>query len=265
MNPLVREDAAGVATLRFNRPEKLNALSPEVFASLGRAIREVASDPAVEAVVLRGEGRAFAAGADIDTYVGISEAGFRELIDLARDTVDQFALCPKPIVAAVRGFALGGGFELVLACDLVVATTNARFGLPEARLGLLPGGGGTQRLPRLVGRLRANELIMTRRILTGAEAHQWGLVNRLAEPDQLDAELDRLLDELRGSAPATKALAKRLVADAEERTLAEGLDGERELTAPLIESADGREGVAAFVSKRDPVFGRQAERLRPLS
>jgi len=254
MSFIVRQDRGGVATLRFSRPAKLNALSPDAFVSLGSAMREVSDDPSVAIVVLRGEGRAFAAGADIATYVDLPESRFRELIDSARDTVDQFARCPKPVVAAVRGFALGGGFELLLACDLVVATTNARLGLPEARLGLLPGGGGTQRLPRLVGRLRANELILTRRILTGAEAHAWGLVNRLCEPDELDATLEQLVRELLGSAPAARRLAKRLILEAEEHTLAEGLTIERDLTAPLIETADGREGVAAFVEKRDPVF-----------
>jgi enoyl-CoA hydratase/carnithine racemase len=251
---IFRRDTGPVATIWLNRPDKLNALSPAVFAELGRLMRAAAADPAVEVVVLRGKGRAFAAGADIGVYVDLSETGFKELIDAARDAVDEFAKCPKPVIAAVRGFALGGGFELVLACDLVVAATNARFGLPEAGLGLLPGGGGTQRLPRLVGRLRANELIMTRRVLTGAEAHSWGLVNRLCDRDELDAALEQLISELRGSAPQTLALAKRLVAEAEDHILAEGLIAERDTTAPLIASTDGREGVTAFVERRPPRF-----------
>jgi enoyl-CoA hydratase len=255
MSTVTLHTAAGVATIRLNRPDKLNALSPEVFGELGAALGAAVADQAATVLVLCGAGRAFAAGADIGAYVELSEAGFRELMDHSRAVVDQFARCPKPIVAAVRGFALGGGFELVLACDLVVAAANARFGLPEARLGLLPGGGGTQRLPRLVGRLRANELIMTRRILTAHEAHAWGLVNRVCEEGELDDTLAALVAELLGSAPQARTLAKRLVAEAEEHALAEGLTIERDLTAPLIETADGREGVAAFVDKRDPRFG----------
>jgi enoyl-CoA hydratase/carnithine racemase len=255
MTPVTRHTAGGVATIELNRPDKLNALSPQVYAELGAALAAAAGDESTAVVVLRGAGRAFAAGADIDDYVGLSEAGFRELIDGSRAVVDQFARCPKPIIAAVRGFALGGGFELVLACDLVVASANARFGLPEARLGLLPGGGGTQRLPRLVGRLRANELIMTRRILTAHEAYAWGLVNRVCPDGELDATLSALVVDLLGSAPRARAIAKRLIAEALDHDLADGLTLERDRTAPLIESADGREGVAAFVEKRDPRFG----------
>jgi enoyl-CoA hydratase/carnithine racemase len=254
--PLVtRHTEGGVATLRLNRPDKLNALSPASFTCLRQQLAEATADDDVAVIVLRGQGRAFAAGADIKSYVDLSEAGFRDLIDHAREVVDQFARCPKPIVAVVRGFALGGGFELVLACDLVVAATNARFGLPEARLGLLPGGGGTQRLPRLVGRLRANELIMTRRILTAEEAHAWGLVNRVCPEAELEQTLATLVGEVLGSAPQARALAKRLVAEAEEHDLAEGLTIERDLTAALIQTPDGREGVAAFVAKREPRFG----------
>src|SRR4051794_30640465 len=207
--PIVTCDIAdGVATIRLNRPEKLNALSPASYARLGELLDTAAEDPAVSVVVLRGEGRAFAAGADINTYEDLSQEGFRQLIDDSRAVVDRFAACPKPIVAAVRGFALGGGFELVMAADLVVAATNARFGLPEAALGLLPGGGGTQRLPRLVGRMRANELIMTRRILTAAEAHAWGLVNRVCPESLLDQTVGELVRDLLGSAPAARGLAK---------------------------------------------------------
>lgn len=247
--------AGGVADVRLNRPGKLNALSPASFTRLGEVIQDVTDDPSVSVVVLRGEGRAFAAGADIDTYDGLSEEGFRRLIESSRDVVDRFSECPKPIIAAVHGFALGGGFELVMACDLVVATTKARFGLPEARLGLLPGGGGTQRLPRLVGRLRANELIMTRRILTAQEAFSWGLVNRLCEEPRLDPTIAELIGELRGSAPAALGLAKRLIADAADHDLSDGLTAEGDLTSALIETPDAREGIAAFIEKRDPAFG----------
>jgi enoyl-CoA hydratase len=260
MQPLVTSHAAdGVATITLNRPAKLNALSPPTFARLGELLRAAAENPSVTEIVLRGAGRAFAAGADIDSYDDLSREGFRRLIDDARAVTDLFAQCPKPIVAVVHGFALGGGFELVMACDLVVATTQARFGLPEARLGLLPGGGGTQRLPRLVGRLRANELVMTRRILTAEEAYSWGLVNRLCEQQRLDQTVAELIGELRGSAPGALALAKQLIAGAEDRDLPAGLTEEADRTSVLIDTRDAREGIAAFIQKREPVFGEPQE------
>jgi enoyl-CoA hydratase len=247
--------AEHVATICLNRPEKLNALSPEVYTRLGELLQSAIRDPAVSVIVLRGAGRAFAAGADIEPYRDMSQASFRRFIDDSRQVVDSFADCPKPIVAAVHGFALGGGFELALACDLVVATEDARFGLPEAKLGLLPGGGGTQRLPRLVGRLRANDLIMTGRTLTAHEAFSWGLVNRLCASDQLDPTLTRLIGQLRRSAPAARALAKRLIAASEDLDLTTGLTQEAALTSALIAAQDGREGIAAFREKRRPTFG----------
>jgi enoyl-CoA hydratase len=247
--------ADGVANIRLNRPDKLNALSPASYVQLGEVLDTAANDPSAAVIVLGGEGRAFAAGADIDTYVDLSREGFRRLIDDSRAVVDRFAACPKPIVAVVHGYALGGGFELAMACDLIVATTKARFGLPEAGLGLLPGGGGTQRLPRLIGRLRANELIMTRRTLLASEAFDWGLISRLCEPEDLERTVAELIAELRASAPAAVALAKRLIARNSDAELSADLDQEAELTSALIETADGREGVTAFVEKRSPVFG----------
>lgn len=245
----------GVARITFNRPEKLNALKPESFRLLGEMMERARTDDEVRVIVLAGEGRAFVAGADIEYYVGLSAEDFRGFIDASRAVVDAFAACEKPIIASVRGFALGGGFELVLASDLVVAADNARFGLPEAKLGLLPGGGGTQRLPRLVGRVRANELIMTGRMLTATEAQSWGLVNVVCPKDELDAEVDRLIDGILSSAPLAVGVAKSLIASAIDVSLGDGLLAEAEQTAPLIDTLDGREGIAAFVEKRTPAFG----------
>ena len=243
-----------VGHIRFTRPDKLNALTPRTFSELDEALGWATSDDAVRAIVVSGEGRAFAAGADIGDYVGLSKDDFRQFIAESRRVVDEFALCPKPIIAAVQGFALGGGFELVLACDLVVAVSNARFGLPEAGLGLLPGGGGTQRLTRLVGRIRANELIMTRRLITADEALSWGVVNRVCAKDELDNALAAIVAELKGSSSEALAVAKEIVAAGEDLALPDGLDLEAKLTAPLIDSANGREGIDAFVQKRMPEF-----------
>lgn len=252
---VVRTDGA-VARITLNRPDKLNALTIDAYRELGEALAAFANMTTIRVIVLSGAGRAFAAGADIDQYVGMSADGLRAFIDTSRETVDRFAACPQPIVAAVHGFAIGGGFELVLACDLVIAAENARFGLPEATLGLLPGGGGTQRLTRLVGRLRANELIMTGRLITAAEAMSWGLVNRLCAVDEMGLAIDEMVDSLIAVAPAPVAIAKGLIATADDDSLADGLRREAEATAPLIETPDGIEGVAAFVAKRRPSFGR---------
>ena len=255
MSDDIRYEVSGaVARITFSRADKLNALTLAMFAELGELVDRAADDADVRAIVIAGEGRAFAAGADIETYVDLSAADFRDFIDANRVVVDRFAACQKPIIAAVHGYALGGGFELVLASDLVVAADNARLGLPEAKLGLLPGGGGTQRLPRLVGRLRANELIMTGRILTALEALDWGLVNVVCKKSELDTAVATMLDGILSASPSSIAIAKRLIADAAQTPLDVGLVIEADLTAPLIETPNGREGVSAFIDKRSPSF-----------
>jgi enoyl-CoA hydratase/carnithine racemase len=179
---------------------------------------------------------------------------FRAFIDNSRAVVRGLSECPKPIVAAVQGFALGGGFELALACDLIFAAQNARFGMPEGRLGLVPGGGGTARLPRLIGRLRANDLIMAGRILTADEALSWGLVSRVCAKEELAAAARAAAHSALDHSPESLAVAKRLVAAAGEGPLEGDLAREAELSAPLIDTPNAREGIAAFAAKRPPDF-----------
>ena len=176
-------DSIGWITL--NRPDKLNALNREVFERLGEALATLEASTSAAVGVLHGSGRAFAAGADIQDYVDISVEDYRAFMDIGRAPTDLIGRLTKPVIAAVQGFALGGGFELMLACDLVVAAENARFGLPEPKLGLVPGGGGTQRLPRLVGRTRAYDVLLTGRFLTAQEALDWGIVNRVGPKEEL--------------------------------------------------------------------------------
>lgn len=244
-----------VARITFTRPEKLNALTPETYGELGAHIERAVLDPEVAVIVLAGEGRAFVAGADIEMYVGLSQQKFLKFIDEGHRVLGLLASSPKPVIAMVKGFALGGGFEIVLACDLVIAADNARFGLPEARLGLLPGGGGTQRLARLVGRTRANDLIMTGRMINADEAAAWGIVSRVTGKEGLEEGLAALVAEVLQSAPGSLAIAKRLIAESHDSELGDGLVSERKLTSPLIESADGQEGITAFIEKRTPRFG----------
>jgi enoyl-CoA hydratase len=244
-----------IAWITLNRPDKLNALNRTVFAQLGHALARLEASETALVGVLGGEGRAFAAGADIQDYVGISVHDYRAFMDVGRAVTDRIASLRKPVIAAVRGFALGGGFELVLACDLVVAADNARFGLPEAKLGLVPGGGGTQRLPRLVGRMRATELLITGRFLTAEEAQAWGIVNQVVPKDDLRARAEELAGAVAAQAPAAVATIKRIVREGADAPLPSALSLEQDATARLIVSDDAREGIAAFIEKRPPSFG----------
>ena len=244
-----------VAWITLNRPDKLNALNRTVFVELGRALERLDASETAVVGVLTGEGRAFAAGADIQDYVDISVHDYRAFMDVGRAVSDRIASLRKPVIAAVRGFALGGGFELVLACDLVVAADNARFGLPETKLGLVPGGGGTQRLPRLVGRMRATELMITGRFLTADEARAWGIVNQVVPKDELLARAQEMAAAVAAQAPEAVATIKRLVREGADAPLPTALSLEQDATARLIVSDDAREGIAAFIEKRPPSFG----------
>jgi enoyl-CoA hydratase len=250
---LYREEGA-LAYITLNRPDKLNALSPTVFRLLDAALARLESSAAAQLAILHGTGRAFAAGADIEHYLGLTLGQYIAFERLARPVYDRIASCPKPIIAAVQGYALGGGFELLLACDMVVAATNARMGLPEAKLGLLPGGGGTQRLPRLIGRVRANELLMSARFLGADEALAWGLVNRVVAPEELLGAARALAESILPQAPLAVRMAKRLVAEGLEMPLAAALSYEQDATATLYPTGDAQEGIAAFVEKRPPRF-----------
>src|SRR3954447_15061714 len=193
----------------MNRPDKLNALNAVVFRRLTEAFARLETgDCAVG--ILHGAGRAFAAGADIQDYVDVTVEDYRAFMDVGRAPTDAIGRLSKPVIAAVHGFALGGGFELVLACDLVVAAENARFGLPEPRLGLAPGGGGTQRLPRIVGKSRALEVLLTGRNLTGQDAFDWGIANKVVPKEDLLAAAEDLARATIPPPPRGRAHRKRV-------------------------------------------------------
>lgn len=258
------KEREGIGWITLDRPDKLNALNREVFDALAEALETLEQSESAAVGILHGTGRAFAAGADIQDYVDISVEDYREFMDVGRRPTDMIACLRKPVIAAVHGFALGGGFEIVLACDLVIAADNARFGLPEPKLGLVPGGGGTQRLPRLVGRTRALEVLMTGRFLSAADAYDWGLVNRVVSKDDLLDAAAETAAEIAKMAPQALAVIKRVVREGLDSPLAVGLTLEQEATARLIVTDDAREGIAAFVEKRDARFpGREALRSSP--
>jgi enoyl-CoA hydratase/carnithine racemase len=255
--PVLYEERGGIAWITLNRPEKLNALNAEVFRSLGEAFDRL-ENGASGVGILHGSGRAFAAGADIEDYVDITAEKYRRFMDVGRAPTDAIGRLSKPVIAAVGGFALGGGFELVLACDLVVAAENARFGLPEPRLGLAPGGGGTQRLPRIVGKTRAFEVLLTGRVLTGQEAYEWGIANRVVPKGDLLSAAEELAHTMLALAPEALGMIKRIAQDGFALPLAEALTFEQDETAQLITTPDALEGIAAFVEKREPRFpGRE--------
>jgi enoyl-CoA hydratase len=201
-------------------------------------------------VVLTGTGRGFVAGADITEYHGVSRTEFDDYQRLSRGVFDQLAQLPQPTVAAVNGYALGGGFELALCCDFIVASSSARFGLPEVSLGLLPGGGGTVRLARAVGARVAKELVLTGRRMKPPEAQALGLLTALVEPDELLPRALELAREIARQAPLAVREGKRLVDDGLDSGMATALTREQQVLSWLFTTEDAREGVASFLDKR---------------
>ncbi|HUG42553.1 MAG TPA: enoyl-CoA hydratase-related protein [Longimicrobiales bacterium] len=246
----------GRATVTVNRPDKLNALNAATVGELDAAFRELAGDDAVRGVIITGEGeKAFVAGADIGE---LARMGPITGIDVSRQGSHAFRRLErigKPVLAAVNGYALGGGMELALACHLRIASENARFGLPEVKLGIIPGYGGTVRLPRVVGRGRALELILTGEMITAARAYEIGLVNRVVPQDQLMTAAEQLLETILRNGPIALRFALEAVDRSLETGIEEGLGLESHLFGLLASTEDMREGMAAFIEKREADFG----------
>ena len=255
--PSVVVDHRGpAAVLTLNRPERANALSRDALLAIGRLARELSADPSVRAVVVTGAGeKAFCAGADLKERQGFTDEDVRHQLGLYRLELGALADCTKPVVAAINGACLGGGLELALACDLRVATLTAVFALPETTLGIIPGAGGTQRLPRVVGEARAKEMILLGRRISADEALAWGLLNRLAPigVSVVDDALAMLAPVLEG-APIAQAAALRAIDAAFDVALARGLELERAYYDETLRSDDRREALTAFAEKRRPVF-----------
>ncbi|WP_181707926.1 enoyl-CoA hydratase [Chthonobacter rhizosphaerae] len=249
----VRTEIRGrVALLTLDRPKALNALSAQVLADLTDAVAAFDGDDAVGAMVLTGSERAFAAGADIKEMTGL------DFVQAVRGDYiaawERFAATRKPVIAAVAGYALGGGCELAMMCDIIYAADTAKFGQPEITLGIIPGIGGTQRLIRAVGKAKAMDLILTGRMMDAAEAERSGLVARVFAPDVLLDEALAAAGRIAGFSPTAVLMAKEAVGRAHEIPLSEGLRYERRLFHALFATEDQKEGMAAFVEKRPPVF-----------
>ncbi|MBI4409329.1 MAG: enoyl-CoA hydratase/isomerase family protein [Gemmatimonadetes bacterium] len=243
-----------VATITVNRPDKRNALSAAVRRELLQALEALRQDDEVRVVVFTGAGdKAFIAGADIAEFAERTPLEQRQAMD-DRRPFDQVAAFPKPTIAMINGYCLGGGCELAIACDLRVAARSARLGQPEIKLGILPGGGGTQRLPRLVGFGRAMRLILTGEMVGAEEAERIGLVDLVVDDDALAARTRELAALLASYSPVALRLAKDAVRAALEMPLSAGLRYERELFVTAFTSEDKQEGVRAFLEKRAPEF-----------
>ena len=241
----------GIVTL--NRPKALNALNAELIDELNQALDRYEADDDIAAIVITGSDRAFAAGADI------KEMQEKSFIDVVRDDFiapwERITRCRKPVIAAVAGYALGGGCELAMMCDIVIAGDNAKFGQPEITIGTIPGSGGTQRLTRAVGKAKAMEMILTGRMMDAEEAERAGLVSRIVPAADVVDEAVKVADRVADMSAPVVAMAKEAVSRAFETTLAEGVRFERRLFQSTFAMEDRKEGMAAFVEKRQPAFG----------
>jgi enoyl-CoA hydratase len=248
------ETTDGVATITVNRPEKRNALNARVRRELIAALDAIESDAAARVVVITGAGdKAFVAGADISEFAERTPIEQREAME-GRRVFTVLADFPRPTIASINGYALGGGCELALACDLRIAARSARLGQPEVNLGILPGGGGTQRLPRLVGMGRAMRLIMTGELIGAEEAERIGLVDEVVDDERLRNRTRELAASIAKHSPVALKLIKQAVRASAEMPLSAGLTLERELFITAFSSEDRTEGVAAFLEKRAPRF-----------
>ena len=246
-------DSRQVGVVTLNRPEQLNALNNQLMDELGSALKAFNADDSIGCIILTGSEKAFAAGADIGAMAQYSFADVYKGDYITRNW-EQIRSVRKPVIAAVSGFALGGGCELAMMCDFIIAADNAKFGQPEIKLGIIPGAGGTQRLPRAVGKAKAMDMALTGRMMDAVEAERAGLVSRVVP-------LDKLMDETLGAAlmicsygqPSVMA-AKEAVNRAFESALSDGVMFERRLFHALFATEDQKEGMDAFVNKRKPVF-----------
>ncbi|SDS66300.1 enoyl-CoA hydratase/isomerase family protein [Microlunatus soli] len=254
MGPIDYRPDGPIGRITINRPDRLGALSRSMVAELGTLLRTIRGDEAIRVVVITGTGRSFIAGADLEEYADSSPAEFDAYQRLSRATFGELADLPQPTIAAVNGFALGGGFEVALCCDFIIASDKARFGLPEVKLGLIPGGGGTQRLTRAVGRQLAKELIMTGEMLGAEDAERAGLLTRRVAVEDLATTVTEFAQQLSDNAPLAVRAAKGLIDAAPATELAAGLTAELGELSRLFGTRDAQEGIGAFLAKRPATF-----------
>jgi len=250
-NILVTKEGA-IGIIQLNRPKLLNALNFELMTELVNALEELDREAAVKVIILTGDERAFAAGADL---AEMSQATPVDLVLGRRfELWDRIRKISKPIIAAVSGYCLGGGNELAMNCDLIIASETATFGQPEVNVGIIPGAGGTQRLPRVVGKYKAMEMILTGKSISADEAYRIGLVNHIVPPESLMEEAKKIATEIASKPPISIRSAKEAILRAQDTTLEVGLEFERKAFYMLFATEDGKEGMKAFLEKRKPNF-----------
>jgi enoyl-CoA hydratase len=255
---LLYEKSEGIGTVTIHRPQSLNALTTETYGELYKVFKTIEKDPAVKVVIITGSGeKAFAAGTDVASMVSLTPAEARQFARHLRKTCDLIYNFPKPVIAAVNGFALGGGCELMLCADFRIASTSSRFGQPEINLAIIPGSGGTQRLSRLIGLSRAKELIFFGNIIDAGIALNWGLVNKVVPAASLMQAARTLAKDLLNKSGPILALAKTALNEGAEVGLSTGLDIEADCFAGCFATQDQKEGMQAFLGKRNPHFKNQ--------
>ena len=246
---------SGIATVTFNRPKAMNALNLALLKEFDQALDEIALDESIRALILTGAGeKAFIAGADIGELATFNTLQAKIFSQAGHEVINRLQKIPIPVIAAVNGYALGGGSEMALACDFIYASTNAMFGLPEISLGLIPGFGGTQRLPRLIGRNRAKEMIFTGKMISAEEAEKIGLVNRVCAPETLLNEVLKTARTIADKGKVSLRAAKEAINAGVDSDLVTGCRIEIDAFALCMASEDAREGTRAFLEKRPPQF-----------
>lgn len=255
-NLILTKINAHVLTIQLNRPKAMNALSPELLREIANALHDAEHNPDIGAVIMRGDERAFAAGADIAVMAELSEKEAHEaqLYVSELSTIHNF---PKPLIAAVSGYALGGGFELALLCDIMIVASDATLGLPEITLGVIPGMGGTQRLSRIVGKSKANQMIMTGEFITGAQAFELGIASMCIEASEIFDRANKLAENIAKRPQLALQAAKASVSKAFETSLEDGIQFEAGQFFGLFDTEDKNEGMRAFLEKRKPKFNNR--------
>ncbi|HML33539.1 short-chain-enoyl-CoA hydratase [Sporomusa sphaeroides] len=257
-NNVLYQTDNGIGMITLNRPKALNALNSELLTELNGLLDEIAQDDSVKVVIITGSGdKAFVAGADIAEMQNISPLEGRAFGKFGQAIFNKLENIPQPVIAAVNGFALGGGCELAMACDIRIASDKAKFGQPEVGLGIVPGFGGTQRLPRLIGKGRAKELLYTADMINAEEAYRIGLVNRIVAADELLSTAKELAEKIMARAQAAVRLCKAAVNTGMDTDLESGIAYEAEVFGLCFATADQKEGMSAFIGKRKPNFSNK--------
>ncbi|MHC1567797.1 MAG: enoyl-CoA hydratase-related protein [Candidatus Syntropharchaeia archaeon] len=252
---IIYEKKEGIAKITLNRPKALNALNLDIITEIKEAIEDAKNDDNVKVVIITGAGRAFAAGADIKWMVDKDALEIRDkYIKFGRDVLREIELLEKPVIAMINGIALGGGNELAMACDIRIASEKAIFGQPEVNLGIIPGYGGTQRLPRLVGKGKAKELVLTGDSIDANEAYRIGLVDKVVPPEELENTVMEMVKKIMSKGPIAIKAALSAINRGMEMDLESGLSYETEMEILCFFTEDSREGLRAFIEKREPQF-----------